>query len=137
MKKLLATLKNEDWVIVYAGAIILLLAVLFPEAMPSMPKKLADSASWIKAATMFASILGLTYLCQAVLRRLFQLFLFFLIFFRFSLFRLSRRDFFSFFCVLLVRKFFFTAILYHIFSKKAMPKFALILPKFVLFLDFE
>ena len=69
MKKLLATLKNEDWVIVYAGAIILLLAVLFPEAMPSMPKKLADSASWIKAATMFASILGLTYLCQAVLRR--------------------------------------------------------------------
>ena len=69
MKKLLATLKNEDWVIVYAGAIILLLAVLFPEAMPSMPKKLADSASWIKAATMFVSILGLTYLCQAVLRR--------------------------------------------------------------------
>ena len=69
MKKLLATLKNEDWVIVYAGAIILLLAILFPEAMPSMPKKLADSASWIKAATMFASILGLTYLCQAVLRR--------------------------------------------------------------------
>ena len=69
MKKILATLKNEDWVIVYAGAIILLLAVLFPEAMPSMPKKLADSASWIKAATMFVSILGLTYLCQAVLRR--------------------------------------------------------------------
>ena len=69
MKKILATFKNEDWVIVYAGAIILLLAVLFPEAMPSMPKKLADSASWIKAATMFVSILGLTYLCQAVLRR--------------------------------------------------------------------
>ena len=69
MKKILATFKNEDWVIVYAGAIILLLAVLFPEAMPSMPKKLADSASWIKAATMFVSILGLTYLCQAILRR--------------------------------------------------------------------
>lgn len=69
MKKLLATLKNEDWVIVYAGAIILLLAVLFPEAMPSMPKKLPDSAAWIKAGTMFLSTLGLTYLCHAVLRR--------------------------------------------------------------------
>lgn len=34
MKKLLATLKNEDWVIVYAGAIVLLLATLFPGAMP-------------------------------------------------------------------------------------------------------
>ena len=69
MKKLIATLKNEDWVIVYAGAIILLLATLFPEAMPSMPKKLGDAEAWGKAATMFASILGLTYLCHAVLRR--------------------------------------------------------------------
>lgn len=69
MKKLLATLKNEDWVIVYAGAIILLLATLFPEFMPSMPKKLASAADWTKAGIMFLSILSLTYLCQAVLRR--------------------------------------------------------------------
>ena len=33
MKKLLATLKNEDWVIVYAGAIILLLAVILYAAV--------------------------------------------------------------------------------------------------------
>ena len=69
MKKLLATLKNEDWVIVYAGAIVLLLATLFPSAMPTMPKELGSADSWLKALTMFASILGLTYLCQAVLRR--------------------------------------------------------------------
>lgn len=69
MKRLLATLKNEDWVIVYAGAIILLLATLFPEFMPSMPKKLESLDDLSKAGIMFVSILGLTYLCQAVLRR--------------------------------------------------------------------
>lgn len=69
MKKLIATLKNEDWVIVYAGAIILLLATLFPEFMPSMPKRLESLADLSKAGFMFVSILGLTYLCQAVLRR--------------------------------------------------------------------
>ena len=69
MKKLIATLKNEDWVIVYAGTIVLLLATLFPDAMPSMPKELGSTDAWLKAATMFAAILGLTYLCQAVLRR--------------------------------------------------------------------
>lgn len=69
MKKLIATLKNEDWVIVYAGAVILLLATLFPEFMPSMPKRLEAAADWGKAVTMFLSILGITYICQAVLRR--------------------------------------------------------------------
>ncbi len=69
MKKIIATLKNEDWVIVYAGAIILLLATLFPEFMPSMPKKLESLTDLSKAGFMFVSILGLTYLCQAVLRR--------------------------------------------------------------------
>lgn len=69
MKKLIATFKNEDWVIVYAGAIVLLLATLFPEFMPSMPKKLESLADLSKAGMMFVSILGLTYLCQAVLRR--------------------------------------------------------------------
>ncbi|MBP3317864.1 MAG: putative sulfate exporter family transporter [Alistipes sp.] len=69
MKKLIATFKNEDWVIVYAGAIVLLLATLFPEFMPSMPKKLESLADLSKAGIMFVSILGLTYLCQAVLRR--------------------------------------------------------------------
>ena len=69
MKKLLATFKNEDWVIVYAGALILALAVMFPDFMPSMPKELLTGASWLKAAGMFAAILGVTYICNIVLRR--------------------------------------------------------------------
>ena len=68
MKKLIATLKNEDWVIVYAGAIILLLATLFPEFMPSMPKRLeslADLANipliktWGLESVFFSVIFGL------------------------------------------------------------------------------
>lgn len=69
MKKILATFKNEDWVIVYAGAMILALATFFPELMPSMPKDLLSRASWLKAAGMFAAVLGITYLCNIVLRR--------------------------------------------------------------------
>ncbi len=69
MKKLIATLKNEDWVIVYAGAIILLLATIFPEFMPSMPKKLEAASDWSQAGIMFVSIAVLTYLSHAVLRR--------------------------------------------------------------------
>jgi hypothetical protein len=69
MKKLLATFKNEDWVIVYAGALILALATLFPDFMPSMPKDLLSQASWMKAAGMFAAVLGITYLCNIILRR--------------------------------------------------------------------
>ena len=60
IKRLIATLKNEDWVIVYAGAIVLLLATLFPEIMPKMPKTLAAEDAWQQALIMFASILGLT-----------------------------------------------------------------------------
>ena len=69
LKRLTATFKNEDWVIVYAGAIVLLLASLFPEFMPKMPKTLSAEGAWQQALIMFASILGLTYICQAVLRR--------------------------------------------------------------------
>ena len=52
MKKLIATFKNEDWVIVYAGSIVLLLATLFPEFMPSMPKKLESLADLSKAGEL-------------------------------------------------------------------------------------
>ena len=62
LKRLTATLKNEDWVIVYAGAIVLLLASLFPEFMPKMPKTLSAEGAWQQALIMFASILGLTYI---------------------------------------------------------------------------
>lgn len=69
MKKLILQLKTEDWVIVFAGAVILTLALLFPTYMPSMPAKLESAASWLNAGYMFLFLLVLTLLCQAALRR--------------------------------------------------------------------
>ena len=69
MKNWFQQFKTEDWVIVFAGTLILALALLFPTYMPAMPKSLTDSASWIGAGYMFAFLLALTYLCQAVLHR--------------------------------------------------------------------
>ena len=65
MKKFLA----EDWIIVFAGALILALAIIFPAYMPTMPKTLASAASWLDALYMFAFILVLTLLTSALLRR--------------------------------------------------------------------
>ena len=65
MKKFL----TEDWIIVFAGALILALAIIFPAYMPTMPKTLASAASWLDALYMFAFILVLTLLTSALLRR--------------------------------------------------------------------
>lgn len=69
MKKLLFRFRTEDWVIVFAGALILTLALLFPAYMPAMPGRLDEGASWIDAGSMFLSLLALTCLCQWVLGR--------------------------------------------------------------------
>ena len=42
-KSLIRQLKSEDWVIVGAGAAILLLALLFPRWMPAMPIDLSSA----------------------------------------------------------------------------------------------
>jgi len=65
MKKLL----TEDWVIVLAGMVILLLAVIFPEWMPTMPKTLSSVENWLDAAYMFGFVLVMTYATSLVLRR--------------------------------------------------------------------
>jgi len=65
MKKLL----SEDWVIVIAGAVILALAIVFPDYMPAMPKTLDSAASWLDALYMFCFILLLTLITSALLRR--------------------------------------------------------------------
>ncbi|MBQ8863698.1 MAG: putative sulfate exporter family transporter [Rikenellaceae bacterium] len=65
MKKLL----TEDWVIVFAGMIILALAVIFPEWMPTMPKTLSSVENWLDAAYMFGFVLVMTYATSLVLRR--------------------------------------------------------------------
>lgn len=65
MKKLL----TEDWVIVLAGMAILLLAVIFPEWMPTMPKTLGTLENWLDAAYMFGFVLVMTYATSLLLRR--------------------------------------------------------------------
>ncbi|WP_295937668.1 putative sulfate exporter family transporter [uncultured Alistipes sp.] len=69
MKKWIEQFRVEDWIVVFAGAMILILALLFPAYMPSMPKSLGNGASWLDAGYMFVFLLALTYLCQRALRR--------------------------------------------------------------------
>ncbi len=69
MKKILERLKTEDWIIVFAGAVILLLAALFPDYMPKMPKNLSSLTAWEQAGYMFISIFALLCICQLALKR--------------------------------------------------------------------
>lgn len=69
MKKWLRQFASEDWVIVFAGAIILALAAIFPDVMPEMPKTLDKASDWLSAGYMFLFVLMLTYVTSAVLRR--------------------------------------------------------------------
>lgn len=62
-------LYTEDWIIVFAAAIILVLAILVPSVMPKMPKTLAESKSWLDAGYMFLFLLAVTYLTSFVLRK--------------------------------------------------------------------
>ena len=69
MKKWLRQFTSEDWIIVFAGAVILALAIAFPTVMPEMPKTLATSGDWLSALYMFLFVLVLTYVTSAALRR--------------------------------------------------------------------
>lgn len=69
MKKWLRQFSSEDWIIVFAGALILLLAGFFPEWMPVMPKTLDSLSDWFSAGYMFLFVLVLTYATSAVLGR--------------------------------------------------------------------
>lgn len=68
-KKLLEQFKTEDWIIVFAGIAILLLAAIFPRFMPVMPHTLIDARSWINAGYMFLFLIMLTYITSVILRR--------------------------------------------------------------------
>lgn len=67
MKNWLKQFTSEDWIIVFAGAVILALAAIFPSAMPVMPKTLANATDWASAGYMFLFVLILTYVTSAVL----------------------------------------------------------------------
>ena len=69
MKKWLKQFSSEDWVIVFAGAIILVLACIFPDWMPEMQKALASAEDWLSAGYMFLFVYVLTIVTSAVLGR--------------------------------------------------------------------
>lgn len=60
---------TEDWVIVFAGAVILALAAVFPQLMPVMPKTLTSVSDLLSAGYMFLFVLVLTYLTSAALKK--------------------------------------------------------------------
>ncbi len=69
MKKWLRQFASEDWIIVFAGAVILALACIFPEVMPQMPASLKTGEDWLSAGYMFLFVLLLTYVTSALLHR--------------------------------------------------------------------
>lgn len=69
MKKWLNQFASEDWIIVFAGAVILALAGIFPDVMPEMPGTLKTGADWLSAGYMFLFVLVLTYVTSALLGR--------------------------------------------------------------------
>ncbi len=69
MKKWLKQFGTEDWVIVFAGAVILALAAIFPDVMPRMPKTLSTANDWLSAGYMYLFVLLLTLVTSAVLGR--------------------------------------------------------------------
>ncbi len=69
MKNWLKQFRTEDWIIVFTGAIILLLCAFFPDSMPAMPKKLVTTAQWLSAGYMFVFLYILTVIDFLLLKR--------------------------------------------------------------------
>lgn len=69
MKNWIKQFTSEDWIIVFAGAVILALAAFFPDLMPRMPKTLSTGADWLSAGYMYLFVLVLTMVTSAVLGR--------------------------------------------------------------------
>lgn len=69
MKKWLKQFTSEDWIIVFAGAVVLALAAIFPNYMPSLPKTLSTAHDWLEAGYMFLFVLILTYITSAALKK--------------------------------------------------------------------
>jgi uncharacterized integral membrane protein (TIGR00698 family) len=67
MKTWLKQFASEDWIIVFAGAVILALVAIFPGAMPKLPSKLTALTDWVDAGYMFLFVLILTYVCSAIM----------------------------------------------------------------------
>ena len=69
MKKWLERFRTEDWIIVAAGMLILVLSLAAPGWMPRMPEKFATPADAAKGLGLYLFLLVLTAGCQRLLRR--------------------------------------------------------------------
>ncbi len=69
MKKFFSQFKGEDWVIVLAGAVIIALASLFPEAVPMLPNVLKTQDDWLNALSMYVLIAIITLMSNLLLKR--------------------------------------------------------------------
>ena len=69
MKQWIKQFTTEDWIIVFVGAVVLALACIFPQVMPTMPKSLTTSTDWVNAVYMFGFVLLMTYVTLAALRK--------------------------------------------------------------------
>ena len=67
--KLIEKLRTEDWVSVWMSIPLLVLAVCFPKAMPSVPSTLVGGAAWGNIAVLFVIVLAVLYAGMAMLRR--------------------------------------------------------------------
>lgn len=61
MKSILNQFKSEDWIIVFTGAVVLALAAIFPEYVPTMPKGLASGEDLLLAIKMFAFVVAILF----------------------------------------------------------------------------
>lgn len=69
MKNFFEKLRVEDWVVVWVSIPLLLLAVLIPADLPSVPATLVGEVAWYNIGLLFAIVLVVLYVGCLLLRR--------------------------------------------------------------------
>ena len=69
MKRFLARLQTEDWVITFVSALLLTAAALVPERLPELPKNLVSLDGWFDAGRLLLIVAAVLYLGWALLGR--------------------------------------------------------------------
>lgn len=67
IKRLLNTLRTEDWLATLAGLLIMCLAMVFSKDMITIPKTLITSQDWGNLALFYLGLLGISYLTLKLL----------------------------------------------------------------------
>ncbi len=69
MIKLKEKLRTEDWVTVWMSIPLLLMALLIPEYIPSVPSTLTTGVAWRQIGVLFVIVFVVLYVGQAIMRR--------------------------------------------------------------------